>query len=211
MHGKIIFKALYTKWQKRVIPEKRERNEASATIAPACFWQGGSQVKPLTLWVGWLSWVSREIKAARACRPPWLAYTGQSFGEERAALSKHPKDQQTVLLAYSQSLYACKETIPNKAKNQPKALKGTLPDTYTGPGIMSFSPVRIHISWGIRESTQEGLASYIYIFIAHVELLEMKSSMVYKMKNTLDEIDSRSDIIEEKISDHGTLAIETSK
>ena len=44
----------------------------------------------------------------------------------------------------------------------------------------------------------------------HTELLEMKS-VVCKKKNTLDEIDSRLDITEEKMSEHRALAIETTQ
>lgn len=42
--------------------------------------------------------------------------------------------------------------------------------------------------------------------MTHSELVEMQS-IVYKTKQTLDEIDFRLDITGEKISDHGTLEI----
>lgn len=39
---KLFFKALHTKRQRRVSPEKWERKEGSTVVAPACFPQGGT-------------------------------------------------------------------------------------------------------------------------------------------------------------------------
>lgn len=83
---------------------------------------------------------------------------GQHTREERVTKKENPGYLQTVSLKYL--VHAIEDTAQSQGKNSLKGLKGTVPGTHIGPGIvptLTSQTRKMCNSQGIGQSTQEGL------------------------------------------------------